>query len=317
MEGGIAMTRVMRYPRMAALLWALAFLAALLRDLCIGASLSGWAAVLMTVTAVLMIAAFAVMSCRFLVDEQGVGVGFLLRMHRTDWEDIASFGVLYCNTRRRYVYGMYRGGTDFLSLLHHAPVCGPWGFVVPASTKLLSAILRYCPFEVKIDPLPADEREGRLRALWHQAAVYAALMIPSAALSFLTAGAMLVYAADAPRGDSAFYAALGAMALAAAGAALLYRASCAAATCPAFSEEGVCAGRGLYLSWDKVRFGYVHRIRGLSGMFMLSRPLDEMRSRGADPIFCLSVPDTTTMVLAYLTYCPHAQKQEMDLSISQ
>ena len=278
------MTRVMRYPRMAALLWALAFLAALLRDVCIGASLSGWAAVLMTVTAVLMIAAFAVMSCRFLVDEQGVGVGFLLRMHRTDWEDIASFGVLYCNTRRRYVYGMYRGGTDFLSLLHHAPVCGPWGFVVPASTKLLSAILRYCPFEVKIDPLPAEEREGRLRALWHQAAVYAAL---------------------------------GAMALAAAGAALLYRARCAAATCPAFSEAGVCAGRGLYLSWDKVRFGYVHRIRGLSGMFMLSRPLDEMRSRGADPIFCLSVPDTTTMVLAYLTYCPHAQKQEMDLSISQ
>ena len=311
------MTRVMRYPRMTVLLWALTFLAALARDFCAGASLSGWADVMLTATAVLMAVSFAVMSCRFLVDDQGVGVGFLLRMRRTDWENIASFGVLYCNTRRRYVYGMYRRETDFLSLLHHAPACGRWGFVVPASTRLMRAILRHCPFEVNIDPLPAGERGGRLRFLWHHAAVYAAVMIPSAALAFLTAAAMLAYAAGTPHAGSAFLLTLGAMAFAAAGAALLYRVNCAAATCPAFSEEGVCAGRGLYLGWDDVRFGYVHRIGGLSGMFMLSRPLEEMHCRGAKPILCLSMPDTTTMVLAYLNYCPHAEKREMDFSISQ
>ena len=311
------MTRVLRYPRITVLLWALTFACALLRDLCIGASLFGWADVLLPMTAVLMAASLAVMSCRFLVDEQGVGVGFLLRMRRTDWEDIASFGVLYCNTRRRYVYGMYRGGTDFLNLLHHAPLCGAWGFVAPASTRLMRAILRHCPFGVNLDPLPPARREGRLRLLWHHAAVCAALMVPAAVLAFLTAGTMIVYAAGVPQADLAFFLTIGAAALAGSGAMLLYRVNCAAVTCPAFSEEGVCAGRGLYLRWNDVRFGYVHRMRGLSGMFMLSRPLEEVRRRGAKPILCLSVPDTTTMVLAYLTYCPHAQKQEMDLPISQ
>lgn len=311
------MTRVLRYPRMTVLMWALAFLAALVRDLCVGASLAGWADVLMVMTIALLLAAFAVMSCRFTIDDQGVGVGFLLRMRRTDWADIAAFGVIYCNTRRRYIYGMYRRETDFLNMLHHAPACGPWGFVVPASTRLMSAILRYCPFEVNLAPLPPMKREGRMRALWHQAAFYTLLMIPAAALAFATAAMMAVYAAKRPHADAVIWLTLGAMALAAAGAVLLYRATNTSVTCPAFSEAGVCAGRGLYLKWDDVRFGYVHRMRGFSGMFMLSRPLDEVRRRGAKPILCLSVPDTTTMLLAYLSYCPHAEKREMDLPISQ
>lgn len=309
------MTRVLRYPRMSALLWALALLSALLRDLCVGASLSGWSGVLLVMTAALLAAAFTVMSCRFFVDDQGVGVGFLLRVRRTDWDNIASFGVLYCNTRRRYIYGMYRGETDFLNLLHHAPACGPWGFVVPASTRLMSAILRHCPFEVNFAPLPPMKREGRLRAQWHQAAVYLLVMLPAAALAFATAGMMLAYAADAARMNAIAPLTLGAMALAAAGFMLVYRAANTAATCPAFCEEGVCAGRGLYLKWDEVRFGYVHRMASLSGMFMISRPLDEARRRGAKPILCLSVPDTSTMVLAYLTYCPHAAQSEMEAPV--
>lgn len=308
------MTRVLRYPRMSALLWALAFLSALVRDVFAGAaSFTGWSGVLLVTTAALLAAAFMVMSCRFFMDEQGVGVGFLLRVKRTEWEDIASFGVVYCNTRRRYIYGMYRGETDFLNLLHHAPACGPWGFVVPASPRLMSAILRCCPFEVNLAPLPPMKREGRLRPQWHQAAMYALAMVPAAVLAFATAGMMLVYAAETQTIGVMVSMTLCAMALAAAGVTLLYRAGITAATCPAFCEEAVCAGRGLYLSWDEVRFGYVHRMKSFSGMFMLSRPLDEVRRRGAKPILCLSMPDTSTMVLAYLTYCPHAAKSEMEI----
>ena len=311
------MTRVLRYPRMTTILWLLALAAALLRDICVGASLSGWADVLMVITVAVMLGAFAVMSCRFVVDDQGVGVGFLLRMRRTDWEDISAFGVIHCNTRRRYVYGMYHRETDFLNLLHHAPACGPWGFVVPASSRLMSAILRHCPFEVNLAPLPPMKREGRMRALWHQAAFYALMMIPAAALAFATALMMLAYAAKLPGTPIVIPLSLVSLALVAAGLALLYRAANTMLTCPAFSEAGVCAGCGLYLKWDEVRFGYVHRMAGLSGMFMLSRPLDEACRRGAKPVLCLSVPDTTTMVLAYLTYCPHAEKREMDVSVSQ
>ena len=309
------MTRVLRYPRMTVLLWAMALGCALLRDTLTAASLSGWSGVLLVMTAALLAAAFAVMSCRFFVDDQGVGVGFLLRVRRTEWEDIASFGVVYCNTRRRYIYGMYRGETDFLNLLHHAPACGPWGFVVPASQRLMSAILRYCPFEVNLAPLPPMKREGRLRAQWHQAAVYMVVMIPAAALAFVTAWMMLAYAAEIGRMGAMVSMTLGALALAAAGVTLLYRAANTSATCPAFCESGVCAGRGLYLKWDEVRFGYVHRMASFSGMFMLSRPLDEVRRRGAKPILCLSMPDTSTMVLAYLTYCPHAAQSEMEAPV--
>lgn len=311
------MTRVLRYPRMTAILWLLALGVALLRDICVGVSLSGWADALMVITVAVMIGAFAVMSCRFVVDDQGVGVGFLLGMRRTDWEDIAAFGVIYCNTRRRYLYGMYRRETDFLNLLHHAPACGPWGFVVPASSRLMSAVLRHCPFEVNLAPLPPMKREGRMRALWHQAAVYALLMIPAAVLAFATALMMLAYAAKRPDTSMMIPLSLGALSLGAAGIALAYRVVNTMVTCPAFSEAGVGAGRGIYLKWDEVRFGYVHRMAGLSGMFMLSCPLEEACRRGAKPVLCLSVPDTTTMVLAYLTYCPHAEKREMDVSVSQ
>lgn len=302
------MVRVLRYPRMSAILCVLSVLCALMRDFCVGASLHGWASVLLVITLVLLGAAFAVMSCRLFMDEQGVGVGFLLRVRRTDWEDIASFGVLYCNTRRRYIYGMYRGETDFLNLLHHAPACGKWGFVVPASSRLMSAILRCCPFDVNLAPLPPMKREGKLRPQWHQGAVYALVMIPAAAMAFATAGTMLVHAANAARMGTMLSLSLGAMALGAAGVALLYRAINTRVTCPGFNELGVCAGRGLYLKWDEVRFGYVHRMASASGMFLISRPLDEIKRRGAKPILCLSMPDTTTMVLAYLTYCPHAER---------
>ena len=100
----------------------------------------------------------------------------------------------------------------------------------------------------------------------------------------------------------------GALLLFAVGASLLYRVANTALTCPAYSEEGVCTGRMLYLGWNDVRFCYVHRIARFSGMFMLSRPHYEMQRRGAPPVVCLSMPDTNPLLLAYLTYCPHAEK---------
>ena len=302
------MVRVRRYPYMSALLCALTLACALLRDLCVSAGQQGWARVLLCVTLLLLPVCFALMSCRFFVDEQGVGVGFLLRVRRADWQELAALGLLQCNSRRRYLYGMYRGRADFLSLLHHAPRCGSWGFVVPVSRKLLAGIGRYCPLPIDLAPMPRYPRAGRMRALWHQAALYALAMLPAAALAFATGSMMLVYAATHSRPGLVLGLSLGALALCAAGLALLYRVVNTALTCPAYSKEGVCAGRGLYLPWNEVRFGYVHRVAQISGMFMLSLPVEETARLGAPPIGCLSVPDTSTMLLAYLTYCPHANQ---------
>ena len=40
---------------------------------------------------------------------------------------------------------------------------------------------------------------------------------------------------------------------------LLYRAIVAVTTCPWINEEGVRAGVGVYMPWEDVHFGYVHR----------------------------------------------------------
>ena len=134
------MTRVLRYPRLSALSCITVMLCALGRDACVSAGLAGWAQVLLIITIALTCVCMALFSCRFFVDEVGIGVGFLLRVRRTAWEDVASFGLLCCNSRRRYFYGMYRGATDFINLIHRAPQCGSWGFVVPASRKLIRAV---------------------------------------------------------------------------------------------------------------------------------------------------------------------------------
>ena len=298
------MTRVLRYPRLSALCCVTVMLCALGRDACVSAGLAGWSQVLLIITIALTCVCMALLSCRFFVDEVGIGVGFLLRVRRTAWEDVASFGLLCCNSRRRYFYGMYRGATDFINLIHRAPQCGSWGFVVPASRKLIRAVGTYCPFDVNLSPPPRMKRSRRLRAQWHQAAIHSAIMLPAALVAFATGTLMLMQAAQSGR----FTLTLLALALYIAGFTLLYRMMNTITTCPSFNEQGVCAGMGAYLPWEEVRFGYVHRLAQMSGLFLLSQPLETMHKRGAPPILCLSMPDTTTMLLAFLTYCPNASK---------
>lgn len=305
------MTRVMRYPRMSVVICLLAVACALGRDVCVGFSLDGWASVLLAATLALLALGVLLMSCRFLIDEQGVGVGCMLRMRRVNWDNVAAMGVLCCNSRRRYLYGMYRGRTDFLDLLHRAPRCGSWGFVVPTSDRMMRAVLRNCPFGVDLSSLPVYRREGKLRMLWHHAALYLLLLIPGAALAAATGALMLIQASKVASFAAAAGGTLCALAMFAASMALFQRVLNTISTCPGFSEQGVCAGRGAYVPWEDVRFGYVHRIAKMSGMFMLSQPLDVVTRRGAPPMICLSMPDTSTLLLAYLTYCPHASKGDM------
>ena len=94
----------------------------------------------------------------------------------------------------------------------------------------------------------------------------------------------------------------------AAGLFLLYRAIVAVTTCPWINEEGVRAGVGVYMPWEDVHFGYVHRRAQVSGMFLLSQPLETAGRHGEQAVYCLSLPDTSTLLLAYLTYCPYAEK---------
>lgn len=300
------MVRVLRYPRLSAAACAAVMLCALGRDACISRALTGWANTLLVATVVLLGLSVALLSCRFFVDEIGVGVGCLLRVRHTPWEDVAALGMLCCNSRRRYFYGMYAGATDFINLIHRAPQCGSWGFVVPASRKLMRGVGMYCPFGVDMSEIPREKRRGRLRAQWHQAAIHSAMVLPAAATAFATGALMLIRASES--GRLSFFVPLLSLALYMAGLALLYRLSITVTTCPGFNEQGVCAGRGLYLPWSEVRFGYVHRLAQMSGFFLLSQPLETVHRRGAPPICCLSMPDTTTMLLAFLTYCPHASK---------
>lgn len=300
------MTRVLRYPRLSALACLGTILCALLRDFCVGTSLHGWARVLLVATLALLALCVTLMSCRLFIDVDGIGVGFLLRVRRARWEDVASLGLLYCNSCRRYLYGMYCGSTDFINLLHRAPQCGPWGFVAPASGKLLRAVCTHCPFDIDLSPMPKHARAGRLRVQWHQAAFYGAVMLPTAAVAFLTGALMLLRASEIVPLSGVVGLTLCAMALFGAGLMLLWRFISTLLTCPAFNETGICAGGGLYLPWREVRFGYVHRIAQVSGLFLLTQPLAAVQRRGAAPILCLSMPDTRTLLLAYLMYCPQA-----------
>jgi len=300
------MTRVLRYPRLSALACAAVMACALARDACISAALPGWPQVLLIATVLLLALCVALLSCRFFVDEIGVGVGFLHRVRRTPWEDIASFGLLCCNSRRRYFYGMYQGATDFINLIHRAPQCGSWGFVVPASRRLMRAVRMYCPFEADLSPHPREKKKSRLRTQWHQAAMHSAIMLPAALVAFVTGTLMFIQSAHAERISLSMP--LLAMGLYLAGLTLLYRMMNTITTCPRFNEQGIGAGWGVYMPWEEVRFGYVHRLAQMSGLFLLSQPLETMHRRGAPPIFCLSMPDTTTMLLAYLTYCPNANR---------
>ena len=74
------MTRVLRYPRMSAAMCALVIACALLRDLCVSLALAGYARVLLHATFILLPVCMALLSCRFVVDAQGVSVGFLLHI---------------------------------------------------------------------------------------------------------------------------------------------------------------------------------------------------------------------------------------------
>ena len=271
-------------------------------------SLLGWARVLLICTFVLLGLCFSLLSCRFFVDELGVGVGFLLRVRRTAWHELASVGVLSCNSRRTYLYGLYTYSTGFLELLHRAPGCGSWGFVVPTSRRLVSAVLDLCPEEINFTPAPRKHPVNPLRPLWHQAAMYMLLLIPGGALAFFTGAMMLVRASEMASALSVVGLTLAACGMFAAGLFLLYRALVAVTTCPWISEEGVRAGIGVYMPWEDVHFGYVHRRAQVSGMFLLSQPLEKAGKHGEQAVYCLSLPDTSTLLLAYLTYCPYAEK---------
>lgn len=300
------MLRVLRYPRLSLLSCLLTLVCAAARDQCVSRALLGWADVLLVMTLALVVLSCVLLSCRFFVNEHGVGVGFLLRSFSAPWEELSALGVLCCNGRRAYLYGLYRASPDFLKLLHRAPRCGPWGFVVPLSRKLTDALSRLCPYEIDFSPLPNVKRPKGLRAQWQQAALYALALGPGAAVAFLTGALMLLDASVQTAHVSRAGLTLGAMGLFAAGLFLFYRLVMSALTCPGISEAGVCAGRLLYLPWDQVRFGYVHRIARLSGLFLLSCPLSDAGRMGGPPVVCFSMPETSTLVLAYLTYCPHA-----------
>ena len=298
--------RVKRYPRLCALCCAVTLACALGRDACVSAGLHGWALVLLCATVLGLLVCFALMSCRFVVDDAGVGVGFLMRMRRVGWEELSALGALCCNSRRMYLYGLYGRAPDFLHMLHRAPRCGSWGFVVPLNRKLARAVQTFCPFAVDLTPVPRRRRPRGMRMLWHQAALYALGMLPVAALALLTGAMMLVRGAQLDRADAAAVLTLSAFAMCAAGLFLIYRVAVAFSVCTAYSEKGVCIGRGMYMPWEDVRFGYVHRVAQASGLFFLSARLEDANRRGAPPVVCLSMPDASTVLLAYLTYCPYA-----------
>ena len=302
------MVRVLRYPYLTGLTCLCAVSCAVARDLCVGARLLGWARVLLICTFVLLGLCFSLLSCRFFVDELGVGVGFLLRVRRTAWHELASVGVLSCNSRRTYLYGLYTHSTGFLELLHRAPGCGSWGFVVPTSRRLVSAVLDLCPEEIDFTPAPRKHPVNPLRPLWHQAAMYMLLLIPGGALAFFTGAMMLVRASEMASALSVVGLTLAACAMFAAGFFLINRAAVYITACPCINEEGVRAGFGMYMAWEDVRFGYVHRRAQVSGMFLLSQPLEKAGKHGEQAVYCLSLPDTSTLLLAYLTYCPYAEK---------
>lgn len=302
------MVRVLRYPRLCALCCAGAFAAAIARDLSLGGDHPGSKSVLLTLTLILLLSGLCLLSCRFLIDHEGVGVGFLFSVRRTKWADLHALGTLCCNSRRVYLYGLYRTSPDFLHMLNRAPRCGPWGFVVPMSGKLAAGVSACCPHG--IDPYTGirRRREKGMRPIWHHALLYTLSSFATAGVAALSSGALLYRALEQNAFSSSAALTLGSAAFAYFALQLLYRGVISLQTCPHISENGVSAGRALYLSWDEVRFGYVHRMGRVSALYLLSEPQNDMTLKGGPPVRCLSMPDTSTLVLAYLNYCPHASK---------
>lgn len=304
------MVRVLRYPRLSALACAGAFAAAIARDMTIASELPGLSGALLTLTLLLLLSGLCLISCRFLVDMEGVGVGFLFRVRRTAWSELHALGTLACNSRRIYLYGLYRHSPVFLHMLHRAPRCGRWGFVVPMSKKLAGAIAAYSSFELDLYTGIRRCKEKGMRPVWHHALFQLVTTLPASAAALFTATALALRAvrstAFLPCAARTGMAAL----LAFVALQLLYRAFLALQTCPHISERGISMGRALYLPWEEVRFGYVHRMGRISALYLLSAPPDELARTGAAPVCCLSMPDTSTLLLAYLTYCPHAKKSE-------
>ncbi|MBR2942579.1 MAG: hypothetical protein IKB82_04185 [Clostridia bacterium] len=302
------MVRSLRYPRMCVFVVAITLLCALGRDVCLSAQMLGWAQMLLLATVLGILCSFMLMSCRITVDEMGIGVGVLLSMRYAAWDELATLGELCCNSRRAYLYGTYRERSDFINLLHMAPRCGRWGFVAPLNEKLRDAVKTYCPYPVDLSPITWENRPKGMRVLWQQAAVYALVMIPSALVAVATCALMLY--AVAQKGASPLLVPAAA-AMFSAGVLLIRRTVNTLMTCPAISEAGVSIGRGIYMAWEDVRFAYVRRQAQVSGLFFLSREIEEVSRHAAPPVLCLSMPDTSTLLLAYLTYCPHAP-QGMD-----
>lgn len=299
------MARRLRYPRMCALGCLLTMLCAFGRDACIDAQLHGWAQMLLLCTLLGLGCCFVLMSCRIVVDETGIRVGFLLRSRHAAWDELAALGALCCNSHRMYLYGMYRGNADFVHLLRLAPRCGEWGFVAPLNKKLAEAVKTYCPYPVDLTPIPKTPRPAGLRTLWHQAALYMLIMLPTAAIALITCALMLMQGAHE---GASLPLAGGALAMLLAAALLLHRGVDTFLTRPSISEDGAGIGKGVYMPWEEIRFGYVQRMGYMSSLFFLSRPLEDVSRLSAPPVMCLSMPDTTTLLIAYLTYCPHAPK---------
>lgn len=302
------MVRVLRYPRLFALSCAGSMVLALARDFCVSGGHDGWADVLLVLTLMMLGVCLALLSCRFIVDSFGVGVGFLFRMRRASWDELGALGALCCNGQRMYLYGMYKGRVDFLRMLHRAPLCGSWGFVVPVSRKLASAIAESCPFEVDLYTGMRSAPRERMHAVWQQAATQLIPSLIAALAALITGGALLLRAASQEAYLPFALITVIAAALIYIACQLLWRAFSMLMICPRFSEHGISAGRSLYLPWEEVRFGYVHRQAQMSGLFLLSAPLESLGLPGQPPVRCLSMPDYSTLVLAYLTYCPHANK---------
>ena len=223
-------------------------------------------------------------------------------------QNLAAFGALCCNSRRLYLYGLYKPNPDFLHMLHRAPRCGSWGFVVPVSKKLAGGISACCPWEIDLYTGMRRHREKGMRSVRHHALITVMTSVSAAAAAILTAHALIRRACALPSYALSAPPTLMAMALMYIALRMMYRAYIAATTCPRISEHGVSAGGGLSLSWEEVRFGYVHRMARFSGLFLLSEPLCVLGRAGCPPVRCLSMPDSSTLILAYLTYCPHASK---------
>jgi len=301
------MVRRLRYPRMSAFACLVTMLLALGRDMCLGAGLLHGADTLLAATVAGVCCCFLLLSCRVVVDELGIRVGFLLSVRHAAWDELAALGALCCNSRRMYLFGLYRGHADFIHMLRRAPRCGEWGFVVPMNRKLRDAVKDYCPYTVDLTPAPKTAYPKGMRRLWRQAALSAVILLPPAGIALTTCGLMIARCVQT--GPTALLL-TGAAAMLAAGAFLLWRAVNTLMTCPAISESGVAVGSSVYIPWEDVRFGYIDRLGRMSGLFFLSQTVETVSRLGAAPVMCLSMPDTSTLLIAYLTYCPHAPKEE-------